>query len=86
MAKNANETPALFSCECEAQAHEPAPPQIAPLKPTAVYDTYWRFAAERQRIFFRRQVRPVGPWTDDPVLRATSSRTRTGRPTASAST
>ena len=25
------------------------PPDIAPLKPTAVYDTYWRFAVERQR-------------------------------------
>jgi len=45
------------------------PPRIAPLKPTPVYDTYWRFAAERQRIFFRRFEQRPAPWTDDPVLR-----------------
>jgi len=45
------------------------PPRIAPLKPTPVYDTYWRFAAERQQIFFRRLERRPPPWTDDPVLR-----------------
>jgi NTP pyrophosphatase (non-canonical NTP hydrolase) len=46
------------------------PPAIAPLKPTAAYDTYWRFAVERQRIFFRRLERCPPPWTDDPVLLA----------------
>lgn len=35
---------------------------------TEVYDTYWRFAAERQAIYCRRLVDPVGPWTDDPIL------------------
>lgn len=40
----------------------------AGLTPTTVYDTYWRFAAERQAIYFRRLVEPVGPWTDDPIL------------------
>src|SRR5437764_10315765 len=55
----------------EFPEHRPAPPpRIAPLRPTAVYDTYWRFAAERQRIFFRRLQRLPAPWTDDPVLRA----------------
>jgi hypothetical protein len=33
-----------------------------------VFDTYWRFAAERQRIFERRRLDPVGPWTDNPIL------------------
>lgn len=33
-----------------------------------VFETYWRFAAERQDIFFRRLADPVGPWTDDPIL------------------
>jgi NTP pyrophosphatase (non-canonical NTP hydrolase) len=61
----------LFPAEVEFPAVPPAPPpRIAPLRPTAVYDTYWRFAAERQRIFFRRLQRLPPPWTDDPVLRA----------------
>lgn len=46
------------------------PPNIAPLVPTAVYDSYWHFAAERQRIFFRRLEMLPLPWTDDPILQA----------------
>jgi 5-hmdU DNA kinase, helical domain len=34
-----------------------------------VFDAYWRFAAERQRIFELRRDDPDGPWTDDPILR-----------------
>ena len=41
---------------------------ILPLKPSVVYDTYWRFAAERQEIFFRRFSAQVPPWTADPIL------------------
>jgi thymidylate kinase len=41
---------------------------LAPAKPTVVYDTYWRFAAERQAIFFRKLRTPVPPWTQDPIL------------------
>ncbi|MEN6543667.1 nucleotide kinase domain-containing protein [Parvibaculum sp.] len=37
---------------------------------TPVYDTYWRFAAERQAIYMRRLSDPVGPWTADPILAA----------------
>ncbi len=37
---------------------------------TPVFDTYWRFAAERQRIFHRRVRGEPAPWTDDPVLSA----------------
>jgi thymidylate kinase len=39
----------------------------APAKPSEVYDTYWRFAAERQSIFFRR-IEGTFPLTDDPIL------------------
>src|SRR5205085_12001872 len=39
------------------------------LKPTHVYNTYWRFAAERQSVFFERFERRPPPWTCDPVLR-----------------
>jgi len=43
--------------------------RLAPAKTTAVYDAYWRFASERQRIFFARVEGERWPWTDDPVLR-----------------
>jgi hypothetical protein len=37
--------------------------------PTVVFETFWRFAVERQAIFFRRTVGDPPPWTDDPILR-----------------
>ena len=36
--------------------------------PTIVFETYWRFAAERQAIFFRRLAGIKHPWTNDPIL------------------
>jgi len=42
------------------------------MEPTArpeIFDAYWRFAAERQRIFDLRACDQPGPWTDDPILR-----------------
>jgi hypothetical protein len=41
---------------------------LSPAKPTVVYDTYWKFSTERQRIFFARIEGQHAPWTDDPVL------------------
>ena len=41
---------------------------LSPAVPTAVYDTYWRFAAERQDIFFRRLERQAPPWTTDSIF------------------
>ncbi len=38
-------------------------------KPSAIFDTYWKFAAERQNIYFRRISGQPGPWTADAVLR-----------------
>jgi hypothetical protein len=35
---------------------------------SVVFDTYWRFAAERQAIFFRRLTGTNPPWTDDRIL------------------
>jgi hypothetical protein len=35
---------------------------------TPVYDAYWRFAVERQKIFFRRLSGKPAPWTNDEVL------------------
>src|SRR4051794_29870451 len=45
-------------------------PDLGPLKPTSVYNSYWRFAAERQKVFFRRLEGCPPPWTHDPVIRA----------------
>ncbi len=42
--------------------------KLSPAEPTEVYDTYWKFAAERQNIFFRRYENLPGPWTEDPIL------------------
>lgn len=39
-----------------------------PTKLTKVFDTYWRFAAERQSIFFKRFNGEKAPWTEDQIL------------------
>jgi hypothetical protein len=36
--------------------------------PTHVFDTYWRFAVERQNVLFRRLEGRIAPWTPDPIL------------------
>lgn len=38
------------------------------LKATPVFDTYWRFAAQRQALFMKRVLGAHSPWTTDPVL------------------
>lgn len=43
---------------------------LSPAKPTSVFDTFWRFAAERQEIFFKRCRNVCTPWTSDPILTA----------------
>lgn len=40
------------------------------LKTTPVFDTYWRFASERQAMFMRRVYGSMPPWTEDPILSA----------------
>jgi hypothetical protein len=40
------------------------------LKTTPVFDTYWRFASERQEMFMRRVAGSAPPWTEDPILGA----------------
>lgn len=41
---------------------------LTPAKVSEVYESYWRFAAERQAVFFRRARGETHPWTDNPVL------------------
>lgn len=38
-------------------------------KPSIVYDTYWRFAAERQSVFFNRIKGHSYPWTNDIIIK-----------------
>lgn len=40
------------------------------LQPTTVFDTYWRFAARRQALYYARARNDPHPWTRDPILRA----------------
>lgn len=40
------------------------------LATTGVFDTFWRFAAERLAIYYRRLADDRGPWTNDAILRA----------------
>jgi hypothetical protein len=55
----------------------PVEPALSPvriagrvLRPSAVFDTYWRFAAERQAVYLARLRRTPLPWTTDEVIRA----------------
>jgi hypothetical protein len=56
----------------EAEPNPPATPavwaKVAPPVPSEVYDSYWRFAAERQEVFFRRIAGEPAPWTENPIL------------------
>jgi hypothetical protein len=38
-------------------------------KPSIAYNTYWKFAAERQNIFFKRFYGETYPWTKDEILK-----------------
>ena len=38
------------------------------MTPTIVFDTYWRFAAERLAMYYRRLADPAGACTADPIL------------------
>ena len=65
------DTPARPRAGTNSGVPRAAPITIAgrELEPTAVFDTYWRFAAERQNIYAARVHGEAGPWTDDPILK-----------------
>lgn len=56
--------------ETVALASAEALPDLGGLRPSVVYNSYWKFAAERQNVFFRRLEGGAPPWTQDPVIRA----------------
>ena len=41
---------------------------LSSTRPTVVYESYWRFAVERQEVFFRKLEGLPAPWTTDPIL------------------
>lgn len=55
-------------CQSVASSFPSVIVRLSSAKPTEVYDTYWKFAAERQAIFFKRFSRQPAPWTNDPIL------------------
>lgn len=42
--------------------------EVRGLSVTPVYKSYWRFAAERQRVFRKRLFSEASPWTSDPII------------------
>lgn len=42
--------------------------KASPPKPSKVFDTYWKFAAERQEVFFRQVEGQIGALSRDPIL------------------
>ena len=42
--------------------------RISPKPRAEVYDIFWRFTAERHRVYEQRVAGTPGPWTDDPIL------------------
>lgn len=41
---------------------------LHPIQVTPVFDSYWKFAAERQNVFFSRLSNAPQPWTKDPII------------------
>ena len=69
-AKQPNPSPQLSLILRSAGAFVPRPLILTRSRvvTTEVFDTYWRFAAERQRVFFRKAAGSQPPWTSDPIL------------------
>jgi len=42
--------------------------KLDPAKPTEAYDTYWKFAFERQNVWYNRLRGKHQPFSDDPIL------------------
>lgn len=51
-----------------APAPTAGPSHLLPIKVTPVFDSYWRFAVERQNVFCQRLMGKPEPWTSDPVI------------------
>lgn len=65
---SAKNTPATASLTTEAGALRCMAELMRPAVPTEVFISYWKFAAERQSVFFRRHECLPPPWTSDPII------------------
>jgi hypothetical protein len=68
-------THAAISENCEDPRALPCPHarldvMTSPTAPSPVFESYWRFAAERHRVYEQRLRGLSPPWTSDPVLSA----------------
>lgn len=67
-------SPRSASLEVSLQEHATVPSTVRiggrVLRLTPVFETYWRFAAERQATYLRKQYGLPSPWTKDPVIAA----------------
>ena len=54
--------------ENPARNRPPVITSLSPARPTVVYGTFWRFAVERQAVFFRKLEGEPPPWTEDPII------------------
>lgn len=70
MGKNRNEEANGFLAYESADPEQSHHQRWLPTKTTPVFNTYWKFAAERQSIFFKRIVGANESYTDDPILGA----------------
>jgi hypothetical protein len=64
-------TSAVGTAQTEGRARNAAPLVFVtrrPPTPSAVFDTYWRFAVERHNVYLRRVRGESPPWTTDPVI------------------
>ena len=52
----------------ESMGHPTFFTRLPGVKPTVVYNTFWRFAEERQEVFYRRLAGSPAPWTTDPII------------------
>jgi len=68
MEKNRNEEASGFLLYESAHPEESHHQSWLPNKTTPVFDTYWRFAAKRQSIFFKRIMCANEQYSDDPIL------------------
>jgi hypothetical protein len=58
----------LWAIDSSKQVRRNKFSSLSPAKPSVVYDTYWRFAVERQATFFRRYRGEPFPWSEDEII------------------
>lgn len=66
--KNLNKTDKKIFSETKVRKAPYVFATLEPAKTTIAFDSYWKFAAERQSVFFSRMQGKSAPWSRDPIL------------------